>query len=112
MEKTLLLYPIWSFAILAVLALVFGYLAQIAFKGVFYGIPHLLLEYPLTVLEAEHPDCRASWLTNGIMLTSLSTGKTVEEIPLSKIHAALSKRGGILAHICWRFNDRLGAGDK
>ena len=92
---------------LVLLSLVVGYLAQLLLRLIVYGIPQFLEGLPLSVVEREYPGSRLTWLTKGVLLTSRATGKTVAEIPLADVLAALTRRPGLLSYACVRFCSRL-----
>lgn len=96
--------PIWLLLILPVLAALVGMLIP----RTFYALMYFLGKYPLVVLEGEHPECRATWLTHGVLLTSRTTGRAVLEIPPSTVRSVLFKRGGLRGRICLRFNRHSG----
>jgi len=100
-------HPVWMFAAAIPLSLLFGYLARKAIGFAAYGIPQILYDYPLYVIEGENSDHRASWLSKGVLLSSRSTGKEIAEIPATVVRTALKERGGLASWICLRFNGCL-----
>lgn len=96
--------PTWLLLILPVLAGLVGMLIPRTLNAFMY----FLGQYPLIVLESEHPGCRATWITHGVLLTSRTTGKAVLEIPATAARTVLLKRGGLRGRICLRFNRHPG----
>jgi hypothetical protein len=107
MESIWLQNPLLSAAVAALLSLALGGLICLGIRAVVHGIPAVLNGYPLLLVEQDYPDCRATWIAKGALLTSRGTGKTVAEIPVSTVVAVVSRRDEVLARMCLRFNPRF-----
>lgn len=110
MEK-MLFQPTWLIAIeilgLAIAAWILGRLIVIAMVE----IPRFIEEYPLIMIESERPNCRATWFSKGVMLTSRASGVAIAEWPTSDVRAFLANNSGLFARFSLRFCHRLRIGN-
>lgn len=109
MEK-MVYQPAWLTALeilgLFIAAWIIGRLIVIAM----IEIPRFIEEYPLRMIESERPNCRVTWISKGVMLTSRASGVAIAEWPTSDVRTFMANNTGLFARLSLRFCHRFANG--